>query len=315
MLKWNFPDTSTVTVNVNDTEMGYVKVNTLLLNQNIPGVSNTVYPWQGSYMNTVDVPLIAIAKPGFRFVQWLETGVTQDSITWTPNGNVNYTAIFEVDPTYQPIVINEVMLRNTNVYADNFNEFDDWTELFNPNPYDIDISACKITKGNYEWIIPNGTIIQANDYLIFWNDNQTYQGDNHLNFKLQNVDDIVYLKTASNQTIDSLHYTPTGKNESYGRYPNGSNTFMIFEQPTPNAFNQNFNSLGEIINGPSLQVYPNPSSGFITFNKTISFTLFDVLGKSIKTELNKNSIDVSNLDAGIYVLRSTDEETIKIIVK
>jgi len=315
MLKWNLSDTSTVTVNVNDTEMGYVKVNTLLLNQNIPGVSNTVYPWQGSYMNTVDVPLIARAKPGFRFVQWLETGITQDSITWTPSGNANYTAIFEADPTYQPIVINEVMLRNSNVYADNFNEFDDWSELFNPNPYDIDISACKITKGNYEWIIPNETIIQANDYLIFWNDNQTYQGDNHLNFKLQNVDDIVYLKTASNQTIDSLHYSPTGKNESYGRYPNGSNTFMIFEQPTPNAFNQNFNSLSEIINGPSLQVYPNPSSGFITFNKTISFTLFDVLGKSIKTELNKNSIDVSNLDAGIYILKSTDKETIKIIVK
>jgi len=315
MLKWNLSDTSTVTVNVNDTEMGYVKVNTLLLNQNIPGVSNTVYPWQGSYMNTVDVPLIAIAKPGFRFVQWLETGITQDSITWTPSGNANYTAIFEADPTYQPIVINEVMLRNSNVYADNFNEFDDWSELFNPNPYDIDISACKITKGNYEWIIPNETIIQANDYLIFWNDNQTYQGDNHLNFKLQNVDDIVYLKTASNQTIDSLHYTPTGKNESYGRYPNGSNTFMIFEQPTPNAFNQNFNSLSEIINGPSLHAYPNPSSGLITFNKTISFTLFDVLGKSIKTEINKSSINVSNLDAGIYILKSTDKETIKIIVK
>jgi hypothetical protein len=315
MLKWSFPDTSTVTINVNDTEMGYVKVNTLLLNQNIPGISNTVYPWKGSYMNTVDVPLIAVAKPGYRFVNWLETGVTQDSINWTPNGNVNYTAIFEVDPTYQPILINEVMLRNSNVYADNFNEFDDWTELFNPNPYDIDLSACKITKGNYVWVIPNGTRIQANNYLIFWNDNQTYQGNNHLNFKLQNVDDIVSLKTPSNQTIDSLHYIPTGKDESYGRYPNGSNTYIIFEQPTPKAFNQNFNGLNEIQNGVNLQVYPNPSSGLMSFNKTISFTLYDVLGKSIKAEINKNSVDVSDIDAGVYVLKSTNKETLKIIVK
>lgn len=315
MLKWSFADTSTITVNVNNTEMGYVQVNSLLLNHNIPGVSNTVYPWQGSYMNSVDVPLKAIAKPGYRFVQWLETNNTNPQITWTPNGNVTYTAIFEADPNYQPVVINEVQLRNKDFYADNFNEFDDWTELFNPNADDINLSGCKITKGSYEWVIPNGTVINANSYLIFWNDNQTYQGNNHLNFKLQNVDDIIYLKTPSNQTMDSLHYVPTAKNESYGRYPNGTNTFMTFELPTPNEFNQSFNGIEDYQLQTKLEAYPNPVSEELYFNKTISFTLFDVLGKEIIKANHKNSIDVSNLDAGVYILKSTDKETLKIIVK
>ena len=315
MLKWSFADTSTITVNVNNTEMGYVQVNSLLLNHNIPGVSNTVYPWQGSYMNSVDVPLKAIAKPGYRFVQWLETNNTNPQITWTPNGNVTYTAIFEADPNYQPVVINEVQLRNKDFYADNFNEFDDWTELFNPNADDINLSGCKITKGSYEWVIPNGTVINANSYLIFWNDNQTYQGNNHLNFKLQNVDDIIYLKTPSYQTMDSLHYVPTAKNESYGRYPNGTNTFMTFELPTPNEFNQSFNGIEDYQLQTKLEAYPNPVSEELYFNKTISFTLFDVLGKEIIKANHKNSIDVSNLDAGVYILKSTDKETLKIIVK
>jgi len=315
MLKWAYADTSTITVNVNDTEMGYVKVNTILLNHNIPGVSSTVYPWVGIYMNTVDVPLKAIPKPGYRFVEWMETGVTQDEIIWTPNGNITYTAVFEADLSYEPVVINEVQLRNKNFISDNFNESDDWTELFNPNSYTVDLSGCKITKGGFEWVVPNGTIINANDYLIFWNDNQTYQGNNHLNFKLQNIDDIIYLKSPSNQTIDSLHYTPTGKNESFGRYPNGSNTYTIFELPTPNTFNDNFNDIEDFQAQLKLKVYPNPSSGLMTFNKNISFTLYDVLGKEVLKQQNKNSINVSNLEKGIYLLRTTKNETLKIIVK
>lgn len=316
MLKWGYADTSTVTVNVNDVNMGYVKINTLLLNQNIPGVSNTVYPWQGIYMNSVDVPLKAIPKPGYRFVEWLETGVTQNNIVWTPNGDTIYTAVFEPDPNYQPVVINEVQLRNKDFYADNFNEYDDWTELFNPNANEINLSGCKITKGSFEWTIPNGTIIQPNSYLIFWNDNQTYQGNNHLNFKLQNVDDIIYLKSPNNQTIDSLHYIPTGKNESYGRYPNGSNTYEIFELPTPNQLNQNFNGVGEDkINTTQLKAFPNPAIDVVNFNKTISFILYDVLGKEIMNKQNTNFINVSKLDAGVYVVKTTEKETLKIIIK
>ncbi|MGV6860696.1 MAG: CotH kinase family protein [Putridiphycobacter sp.] len=315
MLKWAYSDTSYVHIDVNDTEMGYVKINSILLNHNIPGVSNTVYPWSGIYMNDLEVDLKAIPKPGYKFVEWENTGVTNPEISWTPNGDSLFTAIFEIDNSYQPVVINEVMLRNSDVYADNFGEYDDWTELYNPNNYPVNLSGCKITKGSAEWIIPNGTTIEANDYLIFWNDKETYQGDFHVNFKLQNISDIIYLKSPSNQTIDSLSYPQTNKNESYGRYPNGSDSFMTFLVPTPHAFNLDYTGVKEGESGPNLIVYPNPSNHLIHFNKSISFTLYDLLGKEVFSATNQHSMSVQNLDEGIYLMRTTEKEIIKILVK
>ena len=315
LLKWNLPDTSTVTIDVNDVTMGYVKINTLLLNQNIPGVSSSVYPWNGIYMNTVSLPLKAIPKPGYKFVEWLGLGITTDEILWTPNGDTIFTAVFEVDPSYKPIVINEVMLSNSDVYADNFNEYDDWMELYNPNNFKVDISGCKIAKGSYEWTIPNGIYIEADSYLIFWNDNQTYQGQNHLNFKLQNIEDIVYFKSPSNETIDSLHYYPTNQNQSYGRFPNGSNTYKIFETPTPNAYNIDYAAISE--NNKSeklLDVYPNPANDNIYFNKPISFNLYNALGELVYQAQNTTNMNVSNLEAGFYILKTTNKEFKKIII-
>lgn len=314
LLKWNLSDTSYVTANVNDVDMGFVKVNSLLLNQNIPGVSTTVYPWTGIYINDIALPIKAIAKPGYKFVEWLETGNTTTEIVWTPNGDSIFTAIFEIDTEYNPIVINEVMLKNKDFLADNFNDYDDWTELFNPNNYEVDLSSCKIIKGGSEWIIPNGTIIPANDYLIFWNDEETYQGNNHINFKLQNVADYIFLKSPTNETIDSLGYQPTSNNESFGRYPNGTETTQLFTYPTPKQ-NNDVSGIEDVYILQKLIAYPNPSTDVILFNKKISFTIFDLMGREIVSLDNQFSLDVSNFENGIYILQSTNKETIKISVK
>ncbi len=314
LLKWSLTDTSYVTADVNDTEMGFVKVNSLLLNKNIPGVSNSVYPWIGIYINALAIPIKAIPKPGYKFVEWLETGNTDLEIVWTPDGDSIFTAIFEIDTEYEPVVINEVMLRNSDYLADNFNDFDDWTELFNPNNYEINLSSCKITKGGIEWVIPNGTIIQPNEYLIFWNDEETYQGNNHLNFKLQNIADYVYLKTPSDITIDSLGYQPTSKNESFGRYPNGSSSTQIFSYPTPKQ-NNDISGIENTYISQALLAYPNPSSDQVLFNKKISFTIYDLMGRTILSKENQFKLDVSNLSGGIYILKTTDKESIKISVK
>lgn len=313
MIKWSLPDSSYITANVNNTEMGYVQVNTLLLNHNIPGVSANVYPWVGNYMNTVELPIKAIAKPGYKFIEWQESNITQANINWTPNGDSTFTAVFGIDDNYSPVLINEVMLKNKDYYADNFQEFDDWTELYNPNNYDINLSGCKITKGADTWTIPNGAIIPANDYLIFWNDNETYQGSNHLNFKLQNVADIIYLKTPSDQTIDSLAYTQTSKNQSYGRYPNGSASLTLFDFPTP-KMNNDVSGTEELFILQPLVVYPNPATEVIYFNKKINFTLYDITGRAITSLDNQFKLNVTNLSEGIYIIKTTDKEVVKIIV-
>lgn len=68
---------------------------------------------------------------------------------------------------------------------------------------------------------------------------------------------------------------------------------------------------------PPIKVYPNPSSSVFYFDwngdKT-SFSVFDAKGKRIKTGLteNKNKIDLSKSEAGIYFLK-LDYQTIKLV--
>jgi hypothetical protein len=312
-LEWTLPDSNYITVDVNDQNMGYVKVNSILINDKLPGVESSVYPWTGIYMQSISVPLKAIPKPGYRFVEWLGTTETDSDINWSTAGDSTFTAVFEIDPDYKPILINELMTRNTNYYADNFDEYDDWTELFNPNSKSIDLSNCKISKGADEWTIPNGTAIEPNGYLIFWHDKQTYQGNNHANYKLQNVADVLQLTTDSGELLDEISFPEMPKNHSYGRFPNGSQTTTIFEFGTPNMNNDFAGTETLPILNP-LVAYPNPVSEVVYFNKKITGQIFNILGQPIAQINNDYKLDVNQIKAGVYFVKTTEKEVIKIII-
>jgi hypothetical protein len=313
MTKWGYPDSSLVTINVNDPSMGMVQVNSILINENLAAVSPTVYPWNGYYMNTIEVPIRAIPKPGYRFVEWQESGITLENILWNPTADSLFTAVFEEDETYQPIVINELMSSNSSYLADNFGEHDDWLELFNPNVTELNLSGCKFEWSTFSWTIPNGTTIAPNGYLLFWFDAEAYQGVNHTVGKLTNTVSTITLKSADDAVIDSFLYPATSTNFSYGRYPNGSATFMVFESPTPLGNNNasGYNEFAEI----SLTVYPNPTNGNLYLSKQIDFTIYDLNGKKQGTYFNQKFVDVSSLENGIYLLVTSENEVQKIIVQ
>lgn len=316
MEKWDYPDdTTTVTIDVNDVQMGRVKVNSILINQNLPGVTDFMYPWTGIYINTVSVPLIAVPLPGYRFIEWMETGETNDTISWIPSTEVTYTAVFGVDEDYQSVLINEVMPSNADYSEDNFGQNDDWLELYNPNPYAVNLSACKLRRDGNLWTLPNEFIIPANDYLIFWHDNETYQGNNHVSFKLSNIVDTVFLLTPQGAEMDNLRYPVTTTDNSYGRYPNGSETFSSFTYPTPLA-NNDISGLNEtVVILTPLTAYPNPSSELVTLNKAVNFELYDLKGDLIMTGQNQQQFNVSSLAKGVYIIRTDSQETLKIIVQ
>jgi len=315
MLKWGYADTNKLEINVNDIEMGRVQVNSILINKNLPGVTAGLYPWIGDYIDGVALPLIAVPLPGYRFVEWSETGETNDTITWMPDGDASYTAIFESDPTFLAVRINELMPSNTAYLEDNFGENDDWLELYNPNTYPVNLSGSSLRLGDREWVIPNGFIIPANDYKLFWHDNETYQGPNHVSFKLPNAIDTVWLISPQGTELDFVRYPTTPTDNSYGRYPNGSNTFANFSYPTPLANNDLAGANEEIKILTPLSVYPNPSREMIYFNKTVSFQLFDLNGKIVLQHSNVSSVDVSSLNSGIYLLHTSTGETVKINIQ
>ena len=75
----------------------------------------------------------------------------------------------------------------------------------------------------------------------------------------------------------------------------------------------------------NFNVYPNPANEFITItaknsNVISSVEMFDILGKQImKSELNNDKLDVSNLNKGVYIMKINSNDnssnTLKVIIE
>ncbi len=107
----NFDLSGTVDLDlsVNDSSFGRVKVNSLLIDENLLGVLDPAnpYPWSGVYFQDNAITVSAIPEPGYVFSQWLETGESSSSITFVPVENaITLTAVFVVDDNPPVLVHN-----------------------------------------------------------------------------------------------------------------------------------------------------------------------------------------------------------------
>ena len=85
MEHYQLPGISEVVIK-NDILKGNVKINSLVLNKDLPGVNKEVYPWIGTYFNGNPVRLQVICNDGYRLKKWIVN-------------DVEYTdSIIEIDP-------------------------------------------------------------------------------------------------------------------------------------------------------------------------------------------------------------------------
>lgn len=61
-----------VTLNVSNPKQGYIRINTIDITANTPGVSETPYPWIGIYFKGIPVKVTAMPRPGYAFAGWVE---------------------------------------------------------------------------------------------------------------------------------------------------------------------------------------------------------------------------------------------------
>lgn len=232
------------------------------------------------------------------------------------------------------ILVNEFMADNATTIADPNGEFDDWIELYNPTANSIVLTGKYLTdkKDNltkYQFTQQN-LMLNPNEYLLIWCDEQQTQQGIHTNFKLSAGGEFIALVDADGITvIDSLSFGPQTADVSFGRFPDGTNNWsMLF--PTPG----NPNSLTSIYDEQliptefRLSAYPNPfnPSTFIRYsipnvssaarNLNIKLIVYDMLGNEIMTLVNeeksagtyevvwngKNSFG-KNVSSGIYFVR------------
>lgn len=64
-----------------------------------------------------------------------------------------------------------------------------------------------------------------------------------------------------------------------------------------------------------MNAYPNPTEGNVSFEKVVSGSLFTANGVFVKNITNASTINLSELNAGVYYFKSTNNEVSKILLK
>ncbi len=112
--------------------------------------------------------------------------------------------------TSEGLSINEIMAANAHTLIDpDYAAFSDWIELYNSSNTSMEIGGYKLSDSlsKAKWTIPEGTVISAKSYMLFWADGKdTRLINDHTNFKLSRKGDAVALFDANNVLIDSLEF-------------------------------------------------------------------------------------------------------------
>ncbi len=222
------------------------------------------------------------------------------------------------------ILINELMASNGSTIADEAGDFDDWFELYNPSDTAVNISGWYATdniSNSRKWMFPEGTIIASGEYILVWADDEPEEGSLHTTFKL-NVDEehlaIFGSDILGNTLCDFVEWVSLSRDTSYGRFPNGSDTWQICLVPTPGRANV-WESVEENIlvpDGFTINVFPNP------FNPSVNIhieglddyrelAIFDTEGRKIDVlHLSEGAQFINwkpqdRLMTGVYLLKVT----------
>ncbi len=125
--------------------------------------------------------------------------------------------------------INEFLVTNTDDFVDDYGHKHGWIELFNSSYGTVNIGGCFLTNDPNnlkKYVIPKGditTYIAPRQYSLFWADNQPFRGTYHLNFTLENSNEILLVGSDGKTILDRIKipHNLIDTNVSYGRILDG----------------------------------------------------------------------------------------------
>lgn len=210
-------------------------------------------------------------------------------------------------PAVGNILINELMADNSTTAYDNYGENDDWFELFNTTSTTFDLTGLYLSDDPanlMKWQIPVGTVINANDVLVFWADNDLIQSGLHASFKLGASGESLYLSDGST-VHDFVDFGIQTTDISYARCPDGQ-TFT-FSTPTFDALNNCYLELVETDIPMDISLFPNPTREDIQLRSgeegELKITVIDLQGRVLTSILSSESlvtIGSSQWSSGYY---------------
>lgn len=181
--------------------------------------------------------------------------------------------------TAQGVLINEFVAKNTTGIEDEVGEREDWIELHNPTAAAITVGGLYLTDditNPTKWQIPTGNVLQPNETMHIWCDEQRTQGPLHANFKLNNEGEelAIYDGTGLIQ-LDYISYGKLRRNNSLGRVFDGQPLWLSFPEPTPYSPNAPAGCGTRLYSAPSPKDNPLTLDPFgtPTIGTTMSLTL------------------------------------------
>ncbi len=233
------------------------------------------------------------------------------------------------------IYINELCAKNDSVNIDEHGDYDDWIELFNSNPWPVDLEGYFLSDdldSLTKWELP-ALVIPAGGFLLLWLDEEPWEGGNHGPFKLDGDGEFLgFFKNIEGPYwwggfpfgIDMVWFGEQTEDISWARYPDGAENWG-FVEPTPGAPNDPTyvnDLLAELPQDISINsIYPNPFNSscrieIIAPPGDLRIEIFDITGRSVKsfgTEIRSGSAIIlwdgkdglgRELPSGVYFVKA-----------
>ncbi len=139
----------------------------------------------------------------------------------------------------QGVHLNEVVADNGSIIADEFDEFEDYIELYNDGAILMDLSGYGLSDDvlePFKWTLPAEALVPASGHLLVWADGDTAQGALHAPFSVNADGEAIFLHDGTGAFVDSLSFDDLPTNVAWGRRTDGSAT-VGYSAPTPEAAN------------------------------------------------------------------------------
>lgn len=125
--------------------------------------------------------------------------------------------------------LNEILIKNTNGYIDDYGNRSGWIEVFNSSYGTVDIAGCFLTddpSNLKKYPIPKGDIltkIKPRQHALFFADGMATRGNFHLNFTLDSTTkEIIFVSSDGKTIIDKVNIPQNLQpDQSYGRVMDG----------------------------------------------------------------------------------------------
>jgi len=282
-------------LNANELAVVWKEIGTTTWNVEMPnsegtyGITDQLYSFAGS-LPTDSINILVGAIP----LTWVNDIDAHDC---------NFIYLYGKESS-SPLVINELTPQGTNNCVDFFGANEDWIELYNPGPSAVYLGNKFISDdaSNWnKWPLPNVTL-DPGDFQLLYADKEPEQGVNHLDFKLDDLSETVYISEVQNSArvlIDSITYSNIPINHSFGRATDANPNWIDWTVSTPNASNLPV-SVNELVSGISL--YPNPVIGVLNSTEKISGRIISSSGQTVLLFSNTQAIDCRHLPSGVYTL-------------